>query len=223
MNFPRMITIWGARLGAILAGLLIVGSVYSQSSVPPQIQKPSAQPSSPSQPKKPASAGEQPGKAPSRAPVNDASIPEQQAAISKLDKMVGTWRGAGWAMLGPGQRSEFTQTEVVQKKLDGTLLIVEGDGRAKDNPGKHVHDAFAVLSYDPAGQRYTFAAYSGGRHLEEILEITEVGFRWGFDMPYGKVRFTLDFSSTKWHEIGEFSRDSGQTWLKNFEMELRKE
>ncbi len=86
--------------------------------------------------------------------------------------MLGTWTGSGWMMLGPGQRAEFNQTETVKKKLDGTLITIDGDGRDKSNA------------------------------------------------PYGKTRFTLDFTDGKWHEIGEFSRDGGQNWMKNFEMTL---
>lgn len=142
--------------------------------------------------------------------------------MRKLDAMVGSWAGAGWVMTGPGKRSEFTQTEVVQRKLEGTLLTIEGEGRDKADPAKLAHNAFAVLVYDPAKQQYRFMAFSGGRSLEVVPEVGEHGWRWAFDMPPGKMRFTLDFSTGEWRESGEISRDGGQSWQQNFEMTLKR-
>ena len=152
--------------------------------------------------------------------ANDARIDEQRAALAKLKDMIGHWEGGGWISIGPGKRSEFTQTESVQSKLDGTLLTIEGEGRDKNEPGKIVHSAFAVVTYDPSSKQYRYRAFSGGRSLDLVAEVGEHGWRWGFDMPYGKIRYTLDFSGGKWHEFGEVSRDNGQSWNQNFEMTL---
>lgn len=122
-------------------------------------------------------------------------------------------------MLGPGQRAEFSQTEIVQQKLSGTLITIDGNGRDKNNPDRIVHDAFGVHIYNPDTKQYRFQPYLAGRELDVIPTVTDHGWTWGFDAPYGRTRFTLDFSDGKWHEIGEFSRD-GQTWTKNFEMIL---
>ena len=157
-----------------------------------------------------------------QAPPNDAQRDEQRTAMRKFDPMIGSWTGAGWMMTGPGKRAEFTQTEIVQRKVEGTLITIEGEGRNKTDPGKVAHSAFGVLAYDPAKQQYRFLAFSGGRSLEVAPEVGEHSWRWGFDMPYGKVRFTLDFSTGEWREFGEISRDGGQSWQKNFEMTLKR-
>jgi hypothetical protein len=60
--------------------------------------------------------------------------------------------------IGPGQRAEFTQTETVQAKLDGTLLAMEGEGRDKNDRGRIVHSAFAVLAYDSTQQQCKYMA-----------------------------------------------------------------
>ena len=156
----------------------------------------------------------------SRAMAPDAQIAEQRAAISRLDFMLGTWTGSGWMMLGPGQRAEFNQTETVQKKLDGTLITIDGDGRDKSNPDRIVHNAFAVLTYTPETKQYRFQPFLPGHQLDVSPTVSDHSWTWGFDVPYGKTRFTLDFTDGKWHEIGEFSRDGGQNWMKNFEMTL---
>jgi hypothetical protein len=160
--------------------------------------------------------------APPKPPRPDARLDEQKAALTKLKDMIGNWEGAGWIVTGPGQRSEFTQTEVVQSKLDGTLLTIEGEGRDKNDPAKVVHTAFAVLNYDPVRSQYKYMAYSGGRYLDLTPDVGDHGWRWGFDTPQGKIRYTLEFSSGAWREFGELSRDNGQTWVKNFEMILHR-
>jgi hypothetical protein len=166
---------------------------------------------------------DKPAQTQQRPAMPEAGIAEQKDAIAKLDRTVGTWHGTGWMMLGPSQRAEFNQTEIIEKKLDDTLLLIQGNGRAEQDPNRVVHDALAVMSYDPAKKQYLFSTYANGRHLEVPAEVNEKGFIWGFDMPYGRVRFTLEFSADTWHEIGEISRDGGKTWMRNFEMTLTKE
>lgn len=158
---------------------------------------------------------------PQRSP-QAALMERQRAALGRLDPMVGSWAGSGWIATGPGQRREFTQTEQVERKLDGTLITIQGEGRDKTDPAKVVHSAFAILTYDPGKQQYRYLAFSGGRSLDVVPEITAKGWRWGFDTPAGRIRNTLDFSAGEWREFGEISRDSGQTWHKNFDMVLKR-
>lgn len=71
----------------------------------------------------------------------------------------GDWQGAGWIQLGPGQRSEFTQTESVRRKLGGNLLTIEGLGVDKANPQRTVHNAFATVAFDAASKTFRMRAY----------------------------------------------------------------
>jgi hypothetical protein len=34
------------------------------------------------------------------------------------------------------------------------------------------------------------------------------------------IRYSLTFTNTAWHEIGEVTTDGGQTWHQNFQMDL---
>jgi hypothetical protein len=77
--------------------------------------------------------------------------------MKKLDFLVGQWKGEGWMEFAPGQRRTFKGTEVVQSKLDGLLLAVEGlhRGRVGDKGEESiVHNAFALVSYDDKAKRY---------------------------------------------------------------------
>ena len=149
-----------------------------------------------------------------------ANLASESAALARLDFMLGTWTGTGWMMLGPGHRADFTQTEIVTKKLDGALITIDGDGRDAANPDRHIHSAFATIYFLPDASAYHFTAFSGGNRLDVVPTVGDHTFTWGFDAPYGKTRFTIDYSTGQWHETGELSRDNGQTWTKNFEMIL---
>src|SRR4051794_2431812 len=57
----------------------------------------------------------------------------QRAEMKNLDWLAGQWKGVGWIQMGPQGRKEFTQTETVQSKLDGLVLLIEGEGKSKEN------------------------------------------------------------------------------------------
>lgn len=152
-----------------------------------------------------------------------ASVGKQQEAMKKLDFLVGNWRGNGWIMLGANKRETFTIDETVQTKLDGLIVLIEGVGK---NDDRIVHNALGLLSYDAEKQKYVWEAFTKmGNRVETAPEISLNKFVWGFSNPQigGEVRYTITLNEKgNWHEIGEFSRDGGKTWFKNFEMELQK-
>src|SRR3954465_4448796 len=95
-------------------------------------------------------AGSSPGQPPAPAAQRDA--------MKKLDFLVGEWKGEGWMEFAPGQKRTFKGTEVVQSKLDGLLLAIEGlhRGRVGDKEEVVVHNAFGLVSYDDKAKRYRF-------------------------------------------------------------------
>jgi uncharacterized protein DUF1579 len=150
------------------------------------------------------------------------SIPDQREAMKKLDFMVGQWKGEGWHERPPGPRTTFTQTENVQKKVDGLALLVEGKGTGKDGAGNF--EAMGVISYDDQARRYRFVTNtSEGRHGDFELKLTERGWEWGFALPQGgRVRYTMKLTDDgQWLEIGEYSQDE-KTWRRFHEMTLRR-
>ena len=54
----------------------------------------------------------------------------QRVEMKKLDWLVGHWKGTGWMQMGPQGRKEFTITETIQGKLDGLVLVIEGQGNS---------------------------------------------------------------------------------------------
>jgi hypothetical protein len=147
------------------------------------------------------------------------------AEMKKLDVLVGNWKGEGWAFTRSG-RTEFISTERVERQLDGLLLVIEGLHHQKLEGGKEgrvVHNAYAVVSYDPPGMGYLFDAYQlNGQHINAKAKLAGPGtFEWGFTSPQGTIRYTIKFDDNRWNEVGEVSQD-GTTWRKIFEMNLHR-
>ena len=94
----------------------------------------------------------------SQAPTPPAA---QLEAMKKFDLWVGEWKGSGWDSRGGDRRHEFRINEKVQRKLGGTVLLVEGRGTRKTDRGEVVvtHEALALLYYDDKAGRYHWNAH----------------------------------------------------------------
>ena len=156
----------------------------------------------------------------------DASA-AQKVAIEKLSHWFGEWQGSGWAMRGPEAREEFTVTEIVQPKLGGVIVLVEGRGEGKAPGSNEVvvgHDALAIVSYDAGSGTYGFRHYTmqGGSGEDELV-LTEKGMAWELasaKLPF-RMRFVIELDGDTWHEYGEMSRD-GTNWTRTMEMTLKR-
>jgi hypothetical protein len=144
----------------------------------------------------------------------------------KLSMMTGEWEGSGWMMLQDGTKSEFDQTEKVYFKLSNTLLIIEGRGIDKES-GSLIHDAYAVIKYQPEEDLYRFESFlsnGNGTITKGKLE-NEDTFVWWMDQASGsRIIYTIDFSEEgTWKETGEYlAAPEAENGRKFFEMTLRK-
>jgi hypothetical protein len=141
---------------------------------------------------------------PPRAP----NVEAQRAAMKKLDFLLGKWSGEARVQRGPGEALELIQTEDVQYKLDGLVLLIEGTGRNKSD-NKAAFRALATVSYDDEIGAYRMRAYNDGRYLETELKLAESGkgFTWGF--VFGPIKTSYVMSINKkgeWTEVGEATR-----------------
>ena len=155
-------------------------------------------------------------------PKAAADIPTQVAAMQKVDFMAGDWAGSGWNLGSNGVRDYFTQTEKVHYQVQGTVLLVEGLGHEATDPSKIADSALAVLTYNDVTQQYRWEAFSDGS-IEQSVPAPVVGndtFQWSLQFPGVTIRYSLTFTATTWHEIGETSLDGGQTFNQTFQMDL---
>ncbi len=147
-------------------------------------------------------------------------------AMKKLDYLAGKWKGEAKITLGPGGAKTLTQTEDVQFRLNGTVLLVEGVGRGKlpdkDEEGV-LFNALGVMSFDAETKKYRIKAYRAeGQSTDAELTPTEKGFVWGFKEPKRGVEMKYTMTLTpkgEWSEVGEYTLD-GKTWTKFIEMTL---
>jgi hypothetical protein len=165
-----------------------------------------------------------------------ANVMAQQASeVIAKEKMkpftfwAGHWQGQGFTQMGPGPSKQSTVDEHLEFKLDGTVMLVEGIGRSVDaqtKESKVIHHALAILSFDQNTNKYKFNSFlKDGRSTQAWLNIVEENkYEWGFDVPNGKIKYTIiiDATNKTWNEVGEFSNDNGSTWMKFFEMNLKK-
>src|SRR5215475_5817153 len=146
--------------------------------------------------------------------------------MRKLDFLLGAWEGEGWMEVGSGQRRAVNVKESVQGKAEGSVLTLEGLGKAKA-PGKEeervVHNAFAIVWYDGEAQRFRMLSWRAGQSIDSEITVAEKSLIWGFrDQRAGQIRFTIKLDEDgRWFEIGEISRD-GTSWNKFFEMRLKR-
>jgi len=103
----------------------------------------------------------------------------QRAAMKKLDFLVGKWSGEGRMLRAAGDPLVIMQTEEVQYKLGGLVLVIEGVGRNKAD-GKLALQALGIVSYDDETGTYHMRAFNDGRFLETEVKLIDKGFTWGF-------------------------------------------
>ena len=151
----------------------------------------------------------------------------QQAAMKKLDFLVGQWQGEGWMEFAPGQRRAFKGSEVVHSKLDGLLLGIDGIHRAlvgAKGIETVIHSAFGLLRYDEKAKQYRFQAFTThGNYEDAEAKVTDGQLVWGMVIPqFGEVRYTIKLDDKgQWFEIGELIQD-GKVARKFFEMTLKR-
>jgi len=148
-------------------------------------------------------------------------LAQHRAAMQKLSFLEGTWEGGGSIAMGPGPREAFTQVERIQFKHDSTLLLIEGNGKSPKT-SETVHDALAVVTFDPKSGAYKFRSFvAAGRFTDTEGRVDGNTFTWWLNAPSFKMRYTITVANGTWREIGERSTD-GSTWTPFFEMSLRK-
>lgn len=150
--------------------------------------------------------------------------PAALAEMAKLNFLVGNWEGEGW--MDMGTRNAFRSSEIIERKLGGMLLLIEGKHFARmsgQQTDTVVHHALAIISWDPQAKLYRFRSnLANGRSGDYTGIFNDGAFIWHMTQPQGQMRYTIRLNDEgQWFEIGERSTD-GATWTKFFEMTLTK-
>jgi hypothetical protein len=150
-----------------------------------------------------------------------STVPEQLKAMQACSFLTGRWSGEGWIAFSPGQRSTFHETEVIEPKLGGLLLLIQGQGQ--DATGRTVHAALAVLSFDGEDKQYHFRAYEQmGRSVEGPAECKNNTMTWSLAAGPATIRYSISLNAKgQWHETGT-ATVNGAPEQQMFEMTLNK-
>lgn len=123
----------------------------------------------------------------------------QREAMQKLSFLAGHWSGPATIRRGPGEQLHVTQSEDVQYKLDGLVLLIEG--KSTDADGKIVFSALATVAYDDATHTYRFRAYNDGHYLDTELSVPSHGFSWSFTSGPAHIVNTMNLTAKgEWNE-----------------------
>src|SRR5258708_35317077 len=134
-------------------------------------------------------------------PVSN-SVDAQREAMRKMSFLAGHWSGPVSIFRGPGEALHLTQTEDVEYKLDGLVLLVEGKSTSAD--GKVGFSALATITYDDASHIYRFRAYSDGRYLDTECSVAANGFSWSFTAGPAHIVNAMHLTSKgEWAEVTE--------------------
>ena len=126
----------------------------------------------------------------------------QREAMKKLAFLVGHWSGPVTIARGPGEPLRLTQRENVAYKLDGLVILIEGESTGAD--GKVHFEALATIAYDDASHSYRFRAYNAGHYADTELAVQPDGFSWGFDAGPAKVQNVMHLTAKgEWQETAE--------------------
>jgi len=129
---------------------------------------------------------------------NSAEV--QREAMRKLSFLAGHWSGTVAIARGPGEPLHLTQTEDVEYKLDGLVLLVQGKSTSAD--GKVMFSSLATIAYDDASQTYHFRAYNDGHYLDTELSVPANGFSWGFTAGPAHIVNTMQLTGKgEWGEV----------------------
>ncbi len=127
--------------------------------------------------------------------------------MAKLGFLIGKWSGEARIFRGSGEPLDLTQTEEVQYKLEGLILMIEGVGRSKSD-GKPALQALGIISYNDEAGTYRMRAYNDGRYLETEVKLAETGkgLTWGFAVGEIKTNSVLRINEKgEWTELAEIT------------------
>lgn len=133
-----------------------------------------------------------------------SSVDTQREAMRKLSFLSGHWTGPITIFRGTGEPLRLIQTENVDYKLDGLVLLIEGQSTSAS--GKVLFSALATIAYDDASHSYRFRSYHDGHYLDTELSVPDHGFSWGFTSGPAHVVNNMQLTAKgEWSEFTELT------------------
>jgi len=139
------------------------------------------------------------------------SVDTQQVAMHKLAFLAGHWSGPVTIVRGPGEPLHLTQTENIEYKLDGLVLLIDGKSTGAD--GKAQFQALATIAFDDESHTYRFRAYNDGHYIDTELKLLTDGFSWEFTAGPAHVVNNMHLTAKgEWLEVVEVTVGGGPSF-----------
>lgn len=164
-----------------------------------------------------------------------AALSAQEPTALPTEKMkdmaglVGNWQGEGWLQYEGMERTAFNAKEIVESRLGGLVLVLEGISSAA-LPGEEgevvFHHGLSMFTFDPLSDRYVMLTIrQDGSHVVAEVAQDEGFIEWSFDDPVlGRVKHTVRLTeSGRLFAVGDHSKDGGATWQRHYEMQLSRQ
>ena len=131
-----------------------------------------------------------------------SSTDTERQAMQKLAFLRGNWLGPVSIARGPGEPLHLIQSETVEYKLDGLVMLIEG--RSTSAGSKAQFAALATVAYDDQTHTYRFRAYNDGHYIDTELSVLADGFSWGFNAGPARIDNTMHLTAKgEWQETTE--------------------
>jgi hypothetical protein len=158
-------------------------------------------------------------------PPARGDVTAQLEAMKKLDGFLGEWLGDGWFQMG-AERVGIVQSVTVRRELQGQLLTMRDRVQRRTDPISPPGTAsFGLVSYDDRAGRFLMRSYFRGQITDLDAEVPRAGILIGrTTRPDGRLaRVTTDVSTSGvWREWSEDSSDGGKTWVKSYEIVMKR-
>lgn len=151
--------------------------------------------------------------------LRPAGTQEQREAMQRLSWMDGEWTGTAAVYAGPGRTTSHSHTERIGPMIGGSIKVIEG--RTTEADGEVTFNAFAVVSWDDATDRYTMRSWANGMAADFPLEATADGFKWSAPSGGGRMDYVTTHRDGEWVETGDFVMPDGEP-MRVIELRLRR-
>ncbi len=151
------------------------------------------------------------------------------AKMQALNFLTGTWQGQGWIAAGASRRHLMVyQTEQVQYKLEGNLLLIEAATYASPDKSHLIITTLTIITYDAAKGNYDWRVYhatqAGMRETDAEASVKDGVLVWTIKNSSTVTQYTASLNQQKQLSVvGKLSQDGGKTWNQSFEMTLDKQ
>lgn len=148
--------------------------------------------------------------------------------MKALKFLVGAWQGKVTYEPGGDEPQEVLWTVDVRYNLGGNILLIDERGNDITDRARTTRGIVVAVYWDAAAKDYRgrlhWSADGGAGSVEGKASVQDSTFVLQTNSGTAINRFTIRVNPNgQWNEIGEISRDNGESWKRTFVMSLTRQ